>query len=109
MTKELVKLRLDTDVLAALRASGEGWQTRINETLRVSLRLAGLVPVCLSGRLSVCPLIQTLRQTLAVSRVYLAPLAIPIRPTAAASVSTARWLYLAVLLESLCPRMRPTV
>ena len=42
-TKEPVKLRLDADVLAALRASGEGWQTRINETLRASLRLAGLV------------------------------------------------------------------
>jgi uncharacterized protein (DUF4415 family) len=25
-TKEPVKLRLDADVLAALRASGEGWQ-----------------------------------------------------------------------------------
>jgi uncharacterized protein (DUF4415 family) len=43
MTKEPVKLRLDADVLAALRASGEGWQTRINETLRASLRLAGRV------------------------------------------------------------------
>ncbi len=41
--KEPVKLRLDADVLAALRASGEGWQTRINETLRASLRLAGRV------------------------------------------------------------------
>ena len=43
ITKEPVKLRLDADVLAALRASGEGWQTRINETLRASLRLAGRV------------------------------------------------------------------
>ena len=42
-TKEPVKLRLDADVLAALRASGDGWQTRINETLRASLRLAGKV------------------------------------------------------------------
>jgi uncharacterized protein (DUF4415 family) len=41
--KEPVKIRLDADVLAALRASGEGWQTRINETLRASLRLAGRV------------------------------------------------------------------
>ena len=41
-TKEPVKLRLDADVLAALRASGDGWQTRINDTLRASLRLAGL-------------------------------------------------------------------
>jgi uncharacterized protein (DUF4415 family) len=41
--KEQVKLRLDSDVLAALRASGVGWQTRINETLRASLRLAGRI------------------------------------------------------------------
>jgi uncharacterized protein (DUF4415 family) len=41
MTKEPVKLRLDADVLAALRASGDGWQTRINDTLRASLQLAG--------------------------------------------------------------------
>jgi uncharacterized protein (DUF4415 family) len=43
ITKEPVKLRLDADVLAALRATGDGWQTRINETLRASLRLAGRV------------------------------------------------------------------
>jgi uncharacterized protein (DUF4415 family) len=42
-TKEPVKLRLDADVLAALRATGDGWQTRINDTLRASLRLAGRV------------------------------------------------------------------
>ena len=41
VTKEPVKIRLDADVLAALRASGDGWQTRINDTLRASLRLAG--------------------------------------------------------------------
>ncbi len=40
-TKEPVKLRLDADVLAALRASGDGWQTRINDALRASLLLAG--------------------------------------------------------------------
>ena len=40
-TKEPVKLRLDADVVAALRASGDGWQTRINESLRASLVLAG--------------------------------------------------------------------
>ena len=39
--KEPVKLRLDADVLAALRASGDGWQTRINDALRASLVLAG--------------------------------------------------------------------
>ncbi|MEJ7137128.1 BrnA antitoxin family protein [Amphibiibacter pelophylacis] len=43
VTKEAVKLRLDADVLAALRASGEGWQTRINDALRASLRLTGKV------------------------------------------------------------------
>jgi uncharacterized protein (DUF4415 family) len=43
VTKEAVKLRLDADLLEALRASGEGWQTRINDTLRASLRLAGRV------------------------------------------------------------------
>lgn len=42
-TKEPVKLRLDADVLAALRATGEGWQTRINDALRASLKLAGRV------------------------------------------------------------------
>lgn len=43
VTKEPVKLRLDADVLAALRATGDGWQTRINDTLRASLHLAGRV------------------------------------------------------------------
>ena len=42
-TKEPVKLRLDADVLAALRASGDGWQTRINETLRAALKMAGRI------------------------------------------------------------------
>jgi len=41
VTKQPVKLRLDPDVLAALREAGGGWQTRINEMLRASLRLAG--------------------------------------------------------------------
>lgn len=41
VSKKLVKLRLDPDVLAALRATGDGWQTRINEMLRASLSLAG--------------------------------------------------------------------
>jgi hypothetical protein len=34
---------LDAYVLAALRANGKGWQTRINETLHASLRVAGCV------------------------------------------------------------------
>ena len=41
VTKEPVKIRLDADVLMALRATGDGWQTRINDTLRASLHLAG--------------------------------------------------------------------
>lgn len=40
-TKQPVKLRLDPDVLAALREAGDGWQTRINHMLRASLQLAG--------------------------------------------------------------------
>jgi len=43
VTKEPVKLRLDADVVAALRASGDGWQTRINDMLRASLALSGKV------------------------------------------------------------------
>ena len=41
ITKEPVKIRLDADVLMALRATGDGWQTRINDTLRASLHLGG--------------------------------------------------------------------
>ena len=33
-TKSLVSLRLDKDVLEKFRATGAGWQTRINEVLR---------------------------------------------------------------------------
>ena len=40
MTKEPVKSRLDAGLVAALRESGEGWQTRINDTLRASLTIA---------------------------------------------------------------------
>ena len=43
VTKEAVKLRLDADVLAVLRSSGESWQTRINDTLLASLHLAGQI------------------------------------------------------------------
>jgi uncharacterized protein (DUF4415 family) len=37
--KKLVSLRLDPDVLAHFRASGRGWQGRINQALR---KVAGL-------------------------------------------------------------------
>ena len=33
-TKEAISIRLDQDVLAYYRASGRGWQSRINEALR---------------------------------------------------------------------------
>lgn len=37
--KEAVKLRLDADLLTVLRATGKGWQTRVNSDLR---RLQGV-------------------------------------------------------------------
>lgn len=37
VTKTPVKLRLDPDLVAALRASGRGWQTRVNDLLRREL------------------------------------------------------------------------
>jgi uncharacterized protein (DUF4415 family) len=40
-SKASVTLRLDKDVIAALRAGGEGWQTRINELLRAAVGLRG--------------------------------------------------------------------
>jgi uncharacterized protein (DUF4415 family) len=36
--KEAVKLRIDHDVLAAYRKTGDGWQTRINADLRKAAR-----------------------------------------------------------------------
>ena len=35
--KIAVKLQLDADVVAAFQADGEGWQTRINDTLKKSV------------------------------------------------------------------------
>jgi uncharacterized protein (DUF4415 family) len=32
--KVALKLRLDPDIVAAFKATGEGWQTRINDVLR---------------------------------------------------------------------------
>jgi len=32
--KEQVSIRLDSEVLSALRATGRGWQTKINEVMR---------------------------------------------------------------------------
>ena len=39
VTKQPVTLRLDPDVLQALKATGPGWQTRVNEILRVVFEL----------------------------------------------------------------------
>ena len=33
-TKEPISIRLDSDILVYYRATGKGWQSRINETLR---------------------------------------------------------------------------
>ncbi len=37
--KEKVTIRLDHDVLAALRATGQGWQTNLNAMLRDDLNI----------------------------------------------------------------------
>lgn len=36
-TKEHLTLRVDADIVAAFRASGAGWQTRINDILRANM------------------------------------------------------------------------
>ena len=38
-TKEQVSIRFDSDVLAALRSTGKGWQTRVNDVMREWLNL----------------------------------------------------------------------
>lgn len=37
-TKVLTTLRLDPDVVAGLRATGSGWQTRVNDAMREWLK-----------------------------------------------------------------------
>lgn len=37
--KQAIKLRLDADLLAHFRATGPGWQTRINAILRKAARI----------------------------------------------------------------------
>jgi uncharacterized protein (DUF4415 family) len=39
--KSAVSLRIDKDILTALRATGEGWQTRVNDLLRAALAVGG--------------------------------------------------------------------
>ena len=41
-TKELVSLRLDKKALAAFKATGPGWQARINDTVVRSAKRLGL-------------------------------------------------------------------
>ena len=36
--KEPMTMRVDADVLAAIKASGSGWQTRVNAVLREAVR-----------------------------------------------------------------------
>ncbi len=36
-TKKYITLRIDADIIAAFRASGAGWQTRINDILRANM------------------------------------------------------------------------
>ena len=36
--KQLVSLRIDRDVVARFRATGDGWQTRVNEALKQAAR-----------------------------------------------------------------------
>ncbi len=38
-SKKVVSISLDQDVLASLRASGAGWQTRVNDLLRAAVGL----------------------------------------------------------------------
>lgn len=40
-SRELVSLRLDKDALAAFKATGPGWQSRINEVLKRSAKRLG--------------------------------------------------------------------
>jgi uncharacterized protein (DUF4415 family) len=37
-TKELVSLKIDSDVLAFFQEDGPGWQDRINDTLRLAIQ-----------------------------------------------------------------------
>lgn len=39
--RELVSLKIDSDVLAHFQADGPGWQERMNDTLRAAMKPAG--------------------------------------------------------------------
>jgi len=38
-SKETIHISLDAEIVASLRKSGKGWQTRLNEMLRVAMGL----------------------------------------------------------------------
>jgi uncharacterized protein (DUF4415 family) len=40
-TKEMVSLRIDSDVLAFFQEEGPGWQDRINDCLRAAMKASG--------------------------------------------------------------------
>ena len=42
VVRPMLSLRVDADVAVALRASGKGWQTRVNALLRQALEQGGL-------------------------------------------------------------------
>jgi len=39
--KERITIRLDADIVEHFRTQGRGWQSQINETLRVSIKKTG--------------------------------------------------------------------
>lgn len=43
VTKKQVTLRLDADLIDKFKATGPGWQTRINSALRTATQRGGLV------------------------------------------------------------------
>jgi hypothetical protein len=50
-----VKLRLDDDVVAALRATGPGWQTRINDMLKARIKRGKIQFVTLGDKRKAAP------------------------------------------------------
>ena len=42
--KQPTTIRLDADLLAAIKATGKGWQTRVNDVLREDLKAGRLKP-----------------------------------------------------------------
>lgn len=49
VTKTPVKLRLDPEILQAMRASGRGWQTRVNALLKEAVRQGQFAPIANTG------------------------------------------------------------